>query len=65
MVSVNFEYHFCGGSLINENWVISSASCFQTQPTGKNYKWIPYQIRLGEHDIRVREGTEQLCVKRL
>ena len=66
MVSLNYGYHFCGGSLINENWVVSSASCFHMRPTTRrNLKWIPEQIRLGEHDIGYSEGTEQLCVKRL
>ena len=43
-------YHFCGGSLINENWVISSAFCYKSQ----------IQVRLGEHNLRINEGTEQL-----
>ncbi|WP_227517028.1 trypsin-like serine protease, partial [Acinetobacter baumannii] len=48
-VSLNIGYHFCGGSLINQNWVVSAAHCYQSS----------IQLRLGEHNIAVNEGTEQ------
>ncbi|KAK0150815.1 Trypsin-1 [Merluccius polli] len=52
MASLNYGYHFCGGVLINSQWVLSVAHCWYN----------PYymQVMLGEHDVRVFEGTEQL-----
>ncbi|XP_029593921.1 trypsin-2-like [Salmo trutta] len=48
-VSLNSGYHFCGGSLVNENWVVSAAHCYQSR----------VEVRLGEHNIQVTEGSEQ------
>ncbi|XP_063290683.1 trypsin [Pelobates fuscus] len=49
IVSLNSGYHFCGGTLINSLWVVSAAHCYKAS----------VQVRLGEHNIAVNEGTEQ------
>ncbi|MBN3304501.1 TRYP protein, partial [Amia calva] len=52
MASLNYGYHFCGGVLINEQWVLSVAHCW--------YNPYAMQIFLGDHNLREYEGTEQL-----
>ncbi|CAG7836812.1 unnamed protein product [Allacma fusca] len=44
--------HYCGGSIINENYIITAAHCATLSPS-------QYFIVAGEHDLFVRDVTEQ------
>ncbi|XP_061221474.1 trypsin I-P38-like [Neopsephotus bourkii] len=49
-VSLNNGYHFCGGALINSQWVVSAAHCYKYS----------MQVHLGKHNLALKESTQQV-----
>uniref|UniRef100_A0A2K5IWC2 trypsin n=1 Tax=Colobus angolensis palliatus TaxID=336983 RepID=A0A2K5IWC2_COLAP len=59
-VSLHSGSHFCGGSLISKQWVVSGGHCYKAINSKFSGRGCEYQgVRLGEHNIEDLEGNEQ------
>jgi trypsin len=52
LVDMRRGSHYCAGSIISPDWVVTAAHCSQGAPSA-------YTLVAGDHNINVVEGTEQ------
>jgi len=52
IVQIKRGGHYCGGSIVNNNWIVTAAHCAVASVSG-------YQIVAGEHNLSQNEGSEQ------
>jgi len=52
IVQIKRGSHYCGGSIVNANWIVTAAHCSVATIAG-------YEVVAGEHRLNQNEGSEQ------
>uniref|UniRef100_A0A2K5M8A4 Peptidase S1 domain-containing protein n=1 Tax=Cercocebus atys TaxID=9531 RepID=A0A2K5M8A4_CERAT len=62
-VSLHSGSHFCRGSLINKQWVVSADHCYKainSKFSGRGGEYHRIQVRLGEHNMKFNNAAKTI-----